>query len=118
MLSPKGGSGEPSLPLACARTPISIAREQAEKVAADALDQWAVHRDVSRYARAKAAESGIRKGSLVHEGRKPRLWKVVGLHPPQVGATIMVDIRPANSPTPCRIVKLSRLAVAEPETPN
>lgn len=90
-----------------------MTREEAEKVAAEDLDRMAAVRDIWRYARAKAAESGIRKGSVVREGKTPRLWKVVGIHAPEIGAAVMVDIRPADKPTPRRVVRLTRLEVAD-----
>lgn len=90
-----------------------VPREEAERLATEDLDRIAEFRKASRYAKETGEGVGIRKGTLVRNGKSPQIWKVVGLSAPKVGAPVVVNLRPANSVTPRPTVKLNRLTVVD-----
>lgn len=85
-----------------------VTRERAEELATAELDRMAEEREVTRYAKDQATAAGIRKGMLIRDGRKQRVWKVISFLAPRVGADVQLVVRPAESDVPLHVVQLDR----------
>lgn len=88
-------------------------RERAEELATAELDRRAQGRAASRYAKEQAASVGIKKGTLIRDGRKKRVWNVTGFWAPTEGAAVELMVRPSDAETPLDIVELSRARIVE-----
>ncbi len=90
-----------------------VTRERAEELATAELDWRAQDQAASRYAKEQAASAGIKKGTFIRDGRKKRVWKVIGLWASTEGAEVQLVVRPADAETPRDIVDLRRARIVE-----